>query len=156
MPTKIVHNSPKLCAFLDPLIESLSEPQRQHLRDLCDALLVCESERTLTALLRKFVETTDASNWSDFLRVTRGAPGASAPNSLRRKSPSPLSKVKKVVKLEKSTSTLTTRSAKSIATPGGWRSLTSITTIPGARPNSRVMSTASAMSSVRCALGESP
>ena len=65
MLTKIVHNSPKLCAFLDPLIESLSEPQRQHLRDLCDALLVCESEHTLAALQRQFVETTDASNSAD-------------------------------------------------------------------------------------------
>src|SRR6266508_3761635 len=70
MPTKIVHNSPKLCAFLDPLIESLSEPQRQHLRDLCDASLVCESEHTLAALQRQFVETTDASNWADFLRIS--------------------------------------------------------------------------------------
>ena len=70
MLTKIVHNSSKLCAFLDPLIESLSEPQRQHLRDLCDALLVCESEHTLAALQRQFVETTDASNWADFLRIS--------------------------------------------------------------------------------------
>ncbi len=70
MLTKIVHNSPKLCAFLAPLIESLSEPQRQHLRDLCDALLVCESEHTLAALQRQFVETTDASNWADFLRIS--------------------------------------------------------------------------------------
>jgi len=75
MPTKIVHNSPKLCAFLDPLIESLSEPQRQHLRDLCDALLVCESEHTLAALQRQFVETTDASNWADFLRVSPWSAG---------------------------------------------------------------------------------
>src|SRR5215813_1302515 len=70
MLTKIVHNSPKLCAFLNPLIESLSEPQRQHLRDLCDALLGCESEHTLAALQRQFVETTDASNWADFLRIS--------------------------------------------------------------------------------------
>lgn len=70
MLTRIVHNSPKLCAFLDPLAESLSKPQRQHLRDLCDALLVCESEHTLAALQRQFVETTDASNWADFLRIS--------------------------------------------------------------------------------------
>jgi hypothetical protein len=70
MLTKIVHNSPKLCAFLEPLIESLSAPQRQHSRDLCDALLVCESEHTLAALQRQFVETTDASNWADFLRIS--------------------------------------------------------------------------------------
>jgi DDE superfamily endonuclease len=69
MLTKIVHNSPKLCAFLDPLIESLSAPQRQHLRDFCDAILVCEGEHTIANLQRQFVETTDPSNWADFLRI---------------------------------------------------------------------------------------
>ena len=76
MLTRIVHNSPKLCAFLDPLSESLSEPQRRHLRDLCDAILVCESEHTLAALQRQFVETTDASNWADFLRLSPWQTGA--------------------------------------------------------------------------------
>jgi len=69
MLTKIVHNSPPLCAFLDPLIESLTEPQRQHLRDFCDAILVCEGEHTIANLQRQFVETTDPSNWADFLRI---------------------------------------------------------------------------------------
>jgi len=69
MLTKIVHNSPKLCAFLDPLTESLSAPQRQHLRDFCDAILVCEGEHTIANLERQFVETTDPSNWADFLRI---------------------------------------------------------------------------------------
>ena len=36
MLTRIVHNSPKLCAFPAPLTESLSEPQRQHLRGFCE------------------------------------------------------------------------------------------------------------------------
>ncbi len=70
MLTRIVHNSPKLCAFLDPLIEHLSEPQRQHLRDFCDAILVCEGEKTIANLQRQFVETTDASNWADNLRIS--------------------------------------------------------------------------------------
>ncbi len=70
MLTRIVHNSPKLCAFLDPLIESLSQPQRQHLRDFCDAILVCEAEHTIANLQRQFIETTDASNWADFLRIS--------------------------------------------------------------------------------------
>ncbi len=69
MLTRIVHNSPKLCAFLAPLIESLSEPQRQHLRDFCDAILVCEGEHTIANLQRQFVDTTDPSNWADFLRI---------------------------------------------------------------------------------------
>src|SRR5262249_49628484 len=85
-----------------------------------------------------------------------GTPKASVQSCLRRKSPSPSSKVKKVVKLKKSTSTLTTRSARSIAIPGGWRSLTFITTTPRARRNIRVTSMASAMLSARCESARSP
>ena len=70
MLSRIVHNSPQLCSFLDSLIENLSQPQRQHLRDLCDAILVCEGEHTIARLQRQFVETTDASNWADFLRIS--------------------------------------------------------------------------------------
>jgi hypothetical protein len=50
MLARILHPSPKLCAFLDQLIESLSKPQRAHLRELCDAALVCETDHTLTAM----------------------------------------------------------------------------------------------------------
>jgi hypothetical protein len=37
---------------------------------LCDALLVCESEHTLAALQRQLIDTTDVSNWADFLRIS--------------------------------------------------------------------------------------
>ena len=70
MLARILHSSPKLCAFLDPLIESLSKPQRAHLQELCDAILVCETTHTLAAMQRLFVETTDQSNWADFLRIS--------------------------------------------------------------------------------------
>jgi len=33
-------------------------------------VLVCESEHTLAALQRQWVETTDPSNWADFLRLS--------------------------------------------------------------------------------------
>jgi len=39
MLTRIVHNSPHLCAFLDQLHLDLSQPQRQHMLNLADALL---------------------------------------------------------------------------------------------------------------------
>ena len=52
MLTRIVHNSAKLCAFIDHLNLDLSKPQRQHLLNLADALLVCEDEKTLAALQR--------------------------------------------------------------------------------------------------------
>jgi hypothetical protein len=70
MLTRIVEPSPQLVAFLDPLCARLSAPQRQHLRELCDALLVCESEHTLAALQRQLIDTTDVSNWADFLRIS--------------------------------------------------------------------------------------
>ncbi len=59
MLTRIVHNSPKLCAFFDSLNYDLSKPQRQHMLNLMDALLVCEDTKTLAALqrlLRKHIQ----------------------------------------------------------------------------------------------------
>lgn len=70
MLARILHSSPNLCAFLDPLIGSLSKPQCAHLQELCDAILVCETTHTLAAMQRLFVDTTDQSNWADFLRIS--------------------------------------------------------------------------------------
>jgi len=70
MLTRILHNSPQLCTFLDQLALALSHPQRRHLLNLADALLVCEDEKTLAALQRQFVEAPDASNMADFLRIS--------------------------------------------------------------------------------------
>ena len=70
MLTRIVHNSAKLCTFIDQLDLNLSKPQRQHIRNLADALLVCEDEKTLAALQRQFLEAPDASNLADFLRIS--------------------------------------------------------------------------------------
>ena len=76
MLARILHLAPKLRAFLAPLIESLSKPQRAHLEELCDAILVCETEHTIAAMHRLFVETTDPSNWADFLRISPWEPDA--------------------------------------------------------------------------------
>lgn len=65
MLTRILHNSPGLCAFLD-----LSQPQRRHILNMADALLVCEDKKTLAALQRQFVTAPDASNMADFLRIS--------------------------------------------------------------------------------------
>src|SRR5262245_56999207 len=70
MLTRIVHNSPQLTAFLDQLQLTLSRPQRQHLLNLADALLVCEDDKTLAALQRQFLDAPDASNMADFLRIS--------------------------------------------------------------------------------------
>lgn len=74
MLKRIVEPSPQLVTFLTPLCGSLSKPQQTHLQQLCDALLVCESDHTLAALQRLCVETTDASNWADFLRISPWQP----------------------------------------------------------------------------------
>lgn len=70
MLTRIVHNSAKLCTFINQLDLNLSKPQRQHILNLVDALLVCEDEKTLAALQRQFLEAPDASNIADFLRIS--------------------------------------------------------------------------------------
>jgi hypothetical protein len=70
MLTRIVHNSAKLCSYIDQLNVNLSKPQRQHMLNLADALLVCEDEKTLAALQRQFITAPDASNMADFLRIS--------------------------------------------------------------------------------------
>jgi hypothetical protein len=74
MLTRIVHNSPKLEGFLDSLGVKLSQPQRHHMLNLADALLVCEDTKTLAALQRQFVEAPDVSNMADFLRISPWSP----------------------------------------------------------------------------------
>ncbi len=70
MLTRIVHNSAQLCTYFDLLNIHLSKPQRQHILNLADALLVCEDEKTLAALQRQFIQAPDASNMADFLRIS--------------------------------------------------------------------------------------
>jgi len=70
MLTRILHNSDRLCTFLDQLNVELSRPQRHHILNVADALLVCEGKKTLAALQRQFVEAPDASNMADFLRIS--------------------------------------------------------------------------------------
>lgn len=70
MLTRILHNSEALCAFIDQLDMQLNQPQRRHIENMADALLVCADEKTLAALQRQFVEAPDASNMADFLRIS--------------------------------------------------------------------------------------
>ena len=70
MLTHILHNSGQVCAFIDQLDLALSQPQRRHLLNLVDALLVCESRKTLAALRRELVEGVDVSNMADYLRIS--------------------------------------------------------------------------------------
>jgi hypothetical protein len=70
MLTRILHNSEQLCTFITQLELDLSQPQRRHLLNLADALLVCESRKTLAALRRQFVAAPDVSNLADCLRIS--------------------------------------------------------------------------------------
>lgn len=70
MLTRIVQPSPALENWLDALGLSLSQPQRDHLLQLADGLLVCHEPKTLAALQRQFLDSTDPSNWADFLRIS--------------------------------------------------------------------------------------
>ena len=75
MLTRIVRPSPALDTFLQPLIGHLTLPQRQHLLEMTDALLVTEDRKTLAALQRQFLDTSDPANWADFLRISPAIPG---------------------------------------------------------------------------------
>jgi len=70
MLTRILHNSPVLGNFFNELDLDFSKPQQQHITNLVDAILVCESKKTLAALQRQFVESVDSSNIADFLRIS--------------------------------------------------------------------------------------
>lgn len=56
MPSLIIQHFEPLCAFLLPLIATLSEPQQRHALNVVGALLVCTHKHkcltTLTAMLR--------------------------------------------------------------------------------------------------------
>jgi hypothetical protein len=74
MLTRILHNSTQVCNFFDDITwqspSSFSASQRQHIIDVIDALVVCPEKKTLAALQRQFVETTDVSNWADCFRIS--------------------------------------------------------------------------------------
>ena len=70
MLSHILHNSEQLCAFIEQLDLHLTQPQRRHLLNLTDAVLVCETRKTLAALRRQFVAAPDVSNMADCLRIS--------------------------------------------------------------------------------------
>ena len=83
MLTRIVQPAPALETVLDSLHLNLSQPQRDHLLDLVDSLLVCDERKTLAALQRQFLDATDPSNWADFLRISPWS-AADVRDALRR------------------------------------------------------------------------
>ena len=57
MLTRILRHSPQVCNFFDIITSQgpslFSAPQRQHLIEVMDALLVCPEQKTLAALQRR-------------------------------------------------------------------------------------------------------
>ena len=53
---------------------------------LVDSLLVCDERKTLAALQRQFLDSTDPSNWADFLRISPWSPRMFARPSAATKS----------------------------------------------------------------------
>ena len=132
MLTRIVQPSPALESFLDALCLPLSRPQRDHLLDLADSLLVCDESKTLAALQRQFLDSTDPSNWADFLRISpwsaadvRNGPASSSSRMAR-------GRPNDGVCPRSSTSTSMTPSAKRTSRLRTWSPLTgsTITTNP--------------------------
>src|SRR6516225_5784239 len=70
MLTRIVQPAPALETFLASLQLNSSRPQAEHLLHLVNGLLVTEERKTLAALQRQFLDSTDPSNWADFLRIS--------------------------------------------------------------------------------------
>ncbi len=64
----IIHNSPALLAFIAALQIALAKPQRQHVLNVVDGLIVSEGSKTLSALCRLFVDAPDPKAVADAFR----------------------------------------------------------------------------------------
>jgi hypothetical protein len=69
MLTRILHNSPELCTFVNQLNLKLSVPQRRHVINVADGLLVTDASKTLAEIQRQFVNCVDPSNIADTFRI---------------------------------------------------------------------------------------
>ena len=64
----IITNSPALLAFIAALQIALTKPQRQHVLNVVDGLVVGEGNKTLSALCRLFVDAPDPKAVADTFR----------------------------------------------------------------------------------------
>jgi hypothetical protein len=69
MLTRILHNSQELCTFIDQLGLKLNAPQRRHVLNVADGLLVTDAPKTLAEIQRQFVSCVDPSNVADTFRI---------------------------------------------------------------------------------------
>ena len=71
----IISNSPALLAFMVALQIRLSKPQRQHVLNVVDGLVVGGGEKNLSALSRLFVTEPDPKAVADTFRESPSIPG---------------------------------------------------------------------------------
>ena len=69
MLTRILHNNPELCTFIEQLDLELSKPQLRHVTNVADGLLVTDAPKTLAEIQRQFVSYVDPSNIADTFRI---------------------------------------------------------------------------------------
>ncbi len=69
MLTRILRNSQELCTFVEQLNLQLSAPQRRHVINVADGLLVTEARKTLAEIQRQFVTCVHPSNIADTFRI---------------------------------------------------------------------------------------
>lgn len=65
----IVSNNAELRTFVDRLNLPLSAPQRRHVLNVADSLLVTDGAKTLAALMRHCLNAPDVSNVADTFRI---------------------------------------------------------------------------------------
>ena len=68
----IVQHSIEIVTFISWLSPALYQPQIRHLIRLVDALLVCDSKKTLTNLYRQLAAKYDPNTAADFFRESPG------------------------------------------------------------------------------------
>jgi hypothetical protein len=69
MPIPIICAHEALCQFAAAFAEGFSKPQRKYFVTVLLALLLCEERRTLTALLRRVLDTRSLSGLSRFFSI---------------------------------------------------------------------------------------
>jgi hypothetical protein len=69
MLTRILHNNPSLCTFINQLDLGVSAPQLRHITNVADGLLVTDAPKTLAEIQRQFVSYVDPSNIADTFRI---------------------------------------------------------------------------------------
>jgi len=69
MLTRILHNNPELCTFVEQLDLELSVPQLRHVTNVADGLWVTDARKTLAEIQRQFVSCVDPSNIADTFRI---------------------------------------------------------------------------------------